>query len=70
LGVSDEVNKEIMELLGSIYLFSVSEVDKLDRFDLYHKFKKYNDTLDTLRLEEFETKIGLSFYTDINKKMI
>ena len=68
LGVSDEVNKEIMELLGSIYLFSVSEVDNLDRFDLYHKFKKYNDTLDTLRLEEFETKIGLSFYTDINKK--
>lgn len=70
LGVSDEVNKEIMDLLGSIYLFSVSDVDNIDRFDLYQKFKNYNDTLDRLRFEEFETKIGLKFYTDINKKMI
>jgi radical SAM protein with 4Fe4S-binding SPASM domain len=70
LGVSDEVNKEIMELLGSIYLFSVTDVDNLDRFDLYQKFKKYNDTLDKLRLEKFETEIGLKFYTEINKKMI
>jgi hypothetical protein len=59
-----------MDLLESIYLFSVSDVDGIDRFDLYQKFKKYNDTLDTLRLEKFETKIGLKFYTDINKKMI
>ena len=70
LGVSKEVNKEIMELLGSIYLFSIDGADELDRFDLYQKFKKYNDTLDTLRLEKFETEIGVKLYTDVNKKMI
>jgi len=70
LGVCEEVRKEIMELLGSIYHFSVTDVDNIDKFDLYQKFKKYNDTLDKLRLEKFETEIGLKFYTEINKKMI
>jgi len=70
LGVSDDVNKEIIELLDSIYLFSISDVDDLNRFDLYREFKKYNETLDTLRLEKFENEIGLKIDRFINEKMI
>jgi hypothetical protein len=70
LGVSDDINKEIIELLDSIYLFSISDVDDLNRFDLYREFKKYNETLDTLRLEKFENEIGLKIHGFINEKMI
>lgn len=70
LGVSSEVIKEIMDLLGSIYLFSVSDVEGLDRTALYEEFKKYNTTLDTLRIEKFDYSIGLEFSPKISKKML
>jgi hypothetical protein len=53
LGVSNDVKKEIMDLLEAIYLFSVSDVNDLNKNDLYQKFKEYNETLDSLRLENF-----------------
>jgi radical SAM protein with 4Fe4S-binding SPASM domain len=68
LGVSNDVKKEIMDLLEAIYLFSVSDVNDLNKNDLYQKFKEYNETLDSLRLEKFESEIGLklSEYTNID----
>jgi hypothetical protein len=70
LGVSNDVNKEIMDLLEAIYLFSVSDVNDLNKNYLYQKFKEYNETLDSLRLEKFESEIGLKLFEYTNKEMI
>jgi hypothetical protein len=65
IGVSDEVAKELLEHINSIYLFSISDLDGIDFNETYNRFLKYNQTLDVLRGEKLDKSIGINFNSNV-----
>jgi hypothetical protein len=58
IGVSKQVMGEIMDLLNSIYTFSITDTENINKEEKYNEFLRLNFELDKLRNEDFKSIYG------------
>lgn len=58
IGVSKQVMGEIMDLLNSIYTFSITDIENINKEEKYNEFLRLNFELDKLRNEDFKSIYG------------